>query len=386
MAADSIFLRNQAGLTVLRPQPYDTQDVLQALLAQHPEVIAGISTTASGGAGDLVLVKREMGVPSAAGAGAIWSLDHLFLDAEAVPVVVEVKRSTDARIRREVVGQMLDYAANAVRYWPLEDIRKAFEQTAETSDAREERLPGRFGSGTDPDEFWTEVESNLRAGRIRMVFIADELPLELVRVIEFLNEQMNPTEVLGVEVRQYVGDEVGDERCLYVPRIVGRTAAAESAKSRPRAPEWSEEAFFDSAESSCPEEVTDGFRAVAEHTRSRLDGQVRPGRGRQPTIHGYIPWGSEKLQAWTMSANPTKPGFGIMFRWLYRNGAGVPEYRLHRFVERLRHLPGVNSTWKGVAESSWVYVNYVPAKELFSQPDATRQICDALDDMFADQE
>jgi 5-methylthioribose kinase len=40
---------------------------------------------------------------------------------------VEVKRSSDTRIRREVVGQMLDYAANAVVYWPLEMIRAKFE-------------------------------------------------------------------------------------------------------------------------------------------------------------------------------------------------------------------------------------------------------------------
>jgi hypothetical protein len=37
------------------------------------------------------------------------------------------------------------------------------------------------------------------------VFVADELPPELQRVIEFLNVQMNPAEVIGIEVRQYVG-------------------------------------------------------------------------------------------------------------------------------------------------------------------------------------
>jgi len=40
------------------------------------------------------------------------------LDQDAIPTIVEVKRSTDTRIRREVVGQMLGYAANAVVYCP----------------------------------------------------------------------------------------------------------------------------------------------------------------------------------------------------------------------------------------------------------------------------
>jgi hypothetical protein len=58
-----------------------------------------------------------------------WSLDHLFLDQDGVPTLVEVKRGTDTRIRREVVGQMLDYAANGVVYWPLETIRASFGNT-----------------------------------------------------------------------------------------------------------------------------------------------------------------------------------------------------------------------------------------------------------------
>ena len=40
---------------------------------------------------------------------------------------MEVKRSGDTRIRREGVGQMLDYAANAGVYWPVEEIKAKFE-------------------------------------------------------------------------------------------------------------------------------------------------------------------------------------------------------------------------------------------------------------------
>lgn len=57
-----------------------------------------------------LLVSREWGVPREEGGGGHWSLDHLFLDQEGVPTLVEVKRSSDTRLRREVVGQMLDYA------------------------------------------------------------------------------------------------------------------------------------------------------------------------------------------------------------------------------------------------------------------------------------
>lgn len=48
-----------------------------------------------------------------------------------MPTLVEVKRSSDTRIRREVVGQMLDYAANGAVYWPLERLREFFARQCE---------------------------------------------------------------------------------------------------------------------------------------------------------------------------------------------------------------------------------------------------------------
>ena len=73
-----------------------------------------------------LLVRREMGVPDEELGSDRWSLDHLFLDQDAMPTLVEVKRSSDTRIRREVVGKMLDYAANAVAHWSIDQIIAEF--------------------------------------------------------------------------------------------------------------------------------------------------------------------------------------------------------------------------------------------------------------------
>ncbi|MFE9604640.1 hypothetical protein [Streptomyces hokutonensis] len=53
----------------------------------------------------LVLVAREMGVPTSTDSAPAYWLDHLFADADGVPTLVEVKRATDTRNRREVVGR-----------------------------------------------------------------------------------------------------------------------------------------------------------------------------------------------------------------------------------------------------------------------------------------
>jgi hypothetical protein len=57
-----------------------------------------------------------------------------------------------------------------------------------------------------PETFWAMVKTNLQAGRVRLIFVADVIPPELRRIVEFLNAQMDPAEVLALEIKQYVGE------------------------------------------------------------------------------------------------------------------------------------------------------------------------------------
>lgn len=101
-----------------------------------------------------------------------------------MPTLVEVKRSSDTRLRREVVGQMLDYAANAVVYWPADNIRDQFEAQCTAAGQDADVAVGQFvDDAVDPEQFWERVRTNLQAQRIRMVFVADEIPRELRRIV-----------------------------------------------------------------------------------------------------------------------------------------------------------------------------------------------------------
>jgi hypothetical protein len=105
---DAIFLvRDDDKLPELKAEPYDSEELLQGLLESFPDLlVSGGSSTGTGRR--LLLVEREAAVPDQEEGAGRWSVDHLFVDEEGVPTLVEVKRSTDTRIRREVVGQMLD--------------------------------------------------------------------------------------------------------------------------------------------------------------------------------------------------------------------------------------------------------------------------------------
>jgi hypothetical protein len=105
---------------------FASEDDFQDLLARFPVLLAG-DQMKSADPRRFLLVEREHPIASEPGGPGRWALDHLFLDQEGVPTLVEVKRSTDTRIRREVAGQMLDYAANAILHWPAEELRRRLE-------------------------------------------------------------------------------------------------------------------------------------------------------------------------------------------------------------------------------------------------------------------
>jgi hypothetical protein len=87
-----------------------------------------------------------------------------------------------------------------------------------------------------PDEFWDAVRINLAADKLRLVFVADVIPAPLRRIVEYLNRQMTETEVLAIEVKQYVDD--GGTQQMIVPRVIGQTEAARAAKGRATTPLW----------------------------------------------------------------------------------------------------------------------------------------------------
>lgn len=214
-------------LVPMKEAPYDSEALLQRLLADHPSLLAGdqMNSTAPR---RWLLIDREFGVPDEQDSANRWSLDHLFIDQDAIPTLVEVKRSSDTRLRREVVGQMMDYAANAVSYLSIEQIQARFDQRAAVGGATDgTELEDFLEDQETAAEFWERVDTNLRAGRIRMVFVADKIPRELTQIIEFLNGQMEYAEVLGVEIKHYVN---GDLKTL-VPTIVGQSAIVQAGKS-----------------------------------------------------------------------------------------------------------------------------------------------------------
>lgn len=250
-----IYLDDGGELLEMTEETYSQEALLQRDLADFPKLLAGDQMDTREPR-QWALVAREASVPDENDGNERWSADHLFVDQDAIPTIVEVKRSEDTRRRREVAGQMLDYASHAAHYWEAEDLQGTFGATCEERELMpEEVLAGLVDADDPPEDFWTQVESNLRSGHVRLLFVADDIPNELKRIVEFLNEQMSAAEVLAVEVTQYTCAD----RTAYVPRLYGQTEEARQSRQSTTRPNHDEDDFLhDVAEKERDGELTAG--------------------------------------------------------------------------------------------------------------------------------
>ncbi|MET9497101.1 hypothetical protein [Streptomyces sp. NPDC006552] len=355
---------------------FATEAEFQELLARHPRVL-DFGALADGRPLRLVLVAREMRVPSSAEGGAAYWLDHLFVDADGVPTLVEVKRATDTRIRREVVGQMLDYAANAARYWPAALLQRSFEDSCLQGGRALEEVYGELLGERSADEFWTTVEERLAAGQMRLLFVADRIPLELRAIVEFLNRQLRQTDVYAVELTQYRGG--GDLRVL-VPRIHGEVATAAKSPAGRRTAQRTTRADMEAVIGSRPDpEVRRTAAALLGHAAAH--GRPEGGTAKYRSMSAYYPVAGRQVPVWTLSLQegPVRDdlsfAFGSITHHLGPEGAAA-------FAASLPALPELADKLEALPAKGYNAWPSVSLASLAAEPDALERILSAIQSLM----
>jgi hypothetical protein len=359
----TIYLIQENGQFVeMNEQEYDSESILQGLLAKYPHQLAGeqIDSTEPR---RWLLVSREVPLPGEEDGAGRWSVDHLFLDQDAVPTIVEVKRSKDTRIRREVVGQMLDYAANAVVYWPVERLRAQFEATCQEQGQELDQVLLEFlGSEVAPEDFWQRMKTNLQAGKIRLLFVADKIPTELQRVVEFLNEQMDPAEVLALEVKQYMGQGVK----TLVPRIIGQTAAAIEKKdggSREKK-KWDEVSFFQDLELRRGFEDAQVARRILEWAN---DEALRIWWGEGKKDGSFFPMFDYKGENHFLISVWTYGRIEIQFQWMKTKPPFDQDSKRQELLNRFNEIPGVSIPTDAITRRPSIPLSTLKDEPVFKQ-------------------
>lgn len=204
---NKLYLMNDGQANEMQARKYEKEADLQKIIKDNPDLLA--RSMEDGTCKKLYLVKQEYSIKELEYGSISYSLDHIMVDEEGIPVLVEVKRSSDTRIKREVVAQMLDYASRASK-WDIEDIKESFKDNNDIPEI-------------DPDsnsDFWDKVSTNLAAEHFRLVFAADDIPDTLRVLIEFLDRAMKNIEVYGVELKPYT---TADGHLLIASNVIGNS-------------------------------------------------------------------------------------------------------------------------------------------------------------------
>lgn len=194
-------LKDDAELVAIHEEMHKSEYDFQTLITKYPDLIPGDQINRENHRRWL-LVGREIG-----------NIDIFFLDQDGIPTIVEVKKSINNEIYREVAAQMLDYGSNLVFSQTVDTILSHVETNSPIS------LRDFLDNEISEDEFWEKVKTNLNEEKMRLIVAADDIPKDLLRIIEFLNKKTESIEVLAVEIKQYIDDMTGTK--TLVPRLLG---------------------------------------------------------------------------------------------------------------------------------------------------------------------
>lgn len=282
--ADVYLINNDDGTTegIPRIQCKNEDKELQSVLEKNLSLIPGDQICPDDGCRWLC-IKREMPVPDPNTGGNRWSIDFFIVDQNARPTFVECKRFGDTRSRREIVGQVFEYAANAYDYWTKEDLISHAEATAEANGKKliDALKLIKQSEDCEVEGFFEQIVENLREGQLRIVFYLEKSPLELKSMVDFLNRQMERTEVLLVEAQTF---EINDKMRIVVPRLFGYTEEAKRAKrivnkvTNSSRRKWDKETFLAEARGKNSIDIFDGISKVLVNCLSS-DQKVNFGTG-----------------------------------------------------------------------------------------------------------
>lgn len=172
--------------TLLTSERYASESELEELLERNPVLLAGDGEPA------LALVTRQFRL---AGSGIA---DLFFVDAEGLPVLVEVKLAKNPQSRREVIAQVFDYAAS------LSEMT-VDEVDSETDGRLENALRALCKDEVEWKAKWRNLGTNLRAGQARVIVAVDMESEDLSRIVQYLADHTD-LDVRLVVVEKYSDD------------------------------------------------------------------------------------------------------------------------------------------------------------------------------------
>ncbi|MDB5226358.1 MAG: hypothetical protein JWN78_551 [Bacteroidota bacterium] len=194
------------------------EEWIQKLIYENPSIlpVSEIESSFS----PLISIGREIST-------SVGYLDNLFVSPDGYLTIIETKLWRNAEARREVVGQIIDYAKELSK-WSFEDLNKAVIVFNRLYNNSSEGLLDMVRKNTELDEaeeqyFIDNISKNLKRGRFLLIIVGDGIRESVEDMIEYLSQspQIHFTLAL-VELQVFkLSDE--NNSLVIIPQVVTRT-------------------------------------------------------------------------------------------------------------------------------------------------------------------
>lgn len=294
---------------------YKSEASLQQIIAEHPSLIPGVSNRA--------VACREF-------SSGVGPADVVILDESGDLTLIECKLTTNPQIRREIVGQVLDYAS---RLWgmPVDEFEAAWRRASKSDTSP---LAAFDDEGTDTRESLAE---NLESGRMRLVLAVDQVNDDLKRIVEYLNS-ITLAEV-SVFVMEFVRAERDGVEVLMPTAYGAELASAKGRRERSVRDRWPVEAFARWGERHDP----DGLRAYTA-LRERLlnlGWRMNGGRASTPSMNASIEVGAlGGIRKWPITFHADEQR-GLRLNLRFNDFVGTPDLAESIAVAVNDAVPGI---------------------------------------------
>jgi hypothetical protein len=148
-------------------------------------------------------------------------IDNFLITASGLPVLVECKLWRNPEGRREVVGQILDYAKE-LALWSSSDLQREVTRRVGGEGNPILRLLAEAGHEIDEIAFNDALTLNLRRGRFLLLIVGDGIREGVETIAEYMQRHLGLHFSMGlVEMPIFI---MPDNSRLVTPRVLSRTS------------------------------------------------------------------------------------------------------------------------------------------------------------------
>ena len=223
-----IWINSGAEWELGSPQEFQDEATLHRLIQENPQLLP------LAGSPSLTVLGSEIQLGSG-------YADILAIESSGRPTIIEVKLGRNPEARRNVVSQVLSYAAflqgldvDRLEQGPL---RKPLAEAGYESILDAVQAQDQEGT-VDPDSFTTSLQGYLDQGNFRLILVLDEVSAELERVVAYLDAitvRALTIDLITLEVYDVKGAKVALPQRVS-PDLSATIHQPTTARVRPAAP------------------------------------------------------------------------------------------------------------------------------------------------------